>query len=187
MNVYDELYEAWKKERESVEIQKLPRDFYAKLADYVKKIREESRMLDKKTTKAKLMEREFENVKNMVEELTQLRRDKILTKVAAIETVPREALTEEEEKLQGEILPLAEAYQTFLNNILQGRLPHIEKEKKEEKPKKILVRFIQEIPAIVGSDMKTYGPFEPEDIATLPPENARILIKQGIAVEVEAK
>lgn len=185
--MYDELYEAWKKERESVEIQKLPRDFYAKLADYVKKIREESRMLDKKTTKAKLMKREFENVKNMVEELVQLRYEKALTKALARETVPREALTEEEEKLHGEILPLAEAYQAFLNDVLQGRLSRTEKEEKPKKPKKILVRFIQEIPAIVGSDMKTYGPFEPEDIATLPPENARILIKQGVAVEVEAK
>jgi len=49
------------------------------------------------------------------------------------------------------------------------------------------LRFVKEIPAIVGSDMKTYGPFEPEDIATLPLENARILIKQGVAVEVEVK
>ena len=182
--MYDELYEAWEKEKESVETQKLPRDFYAKLADYVKKIREESRMLDEKTTKAKLMNREFENVKTMLEELVQLRRDKILAIVTARKTVPREVLTEEEEKLHGEIFPLAEACQTFLKDILQGRLSRIEK---EEKPKKILVRFVQEIPAIVGSDMKTYGPFKPEDIATLPTENARILIKQGVAVEVEAK
>jgi len=182
--VYGELYEAWKREKESAEIQGLPRDFYAKLADYVKKIREESRMLDEKTTKAKLMRREFENVKNMIEELVQLRYKKAMTKTVARKTVPREALTEEEEKLHGEILPLAEAYQAFLKDVLQGRLSRIEK---EEKTKKTLVRFVQEIPAIVGSDMKTYGPFKPEDIATLPPENAQILIKQGLAVEVEAK
>jgi DNA replication factor GINS len=182
--VYDELYEAWKKEKENVEIQRLPKNFYAKIADYVKKIREERRMLDKKTTKAKLLDREFKNVKNMAEELVRLRYDKALKKSLARETVLREVLTEEEEKLYGEILPLAEAYQAFLKDILQGRLSRIEK---EEKPKKILLRFVQEIPAIVGSDMKTYGPFEPEDIATLPSENARILIKQGVAMEVEAK
>jgi len=167
-----------------VEIQRLPRDFYAKLADYMKKIREEGRMLDEKTTKAKLMKREFENVKNMVEELVQLRYKKALAKAAARKTVSREVLTEEEEKLHGEILPLTESYQAFLKDVLQGRLSRMEK---EEKPKKMLVRFLQKIPAIVGSDMKTYGPFKPEDIATLPPENARILIKQGVAMEVEAK
>jgi len=182
--LYDELYEAWKKEKENVEIQEPPKNFYAKIADYVKKIREERRMLDAKTTKAKLLEREFKNVNNMAKELFQLRYKKLREKSLARETVPREVLTEEEEKLHGEILPLSEAYQTFLKDILHGRLSHIEK---EEKPKKILLRFVQEIPAIVGSDMKTYGPFEPEDIATLPSENARILIKQGVAVEVEAK
>ena len=51
----------------------------------------------------------------------------------------------------------------------------------------IVLRFIKEIPTLVGFDMKTYGPFNPEDIATLPPENARILIKQGMAVQVDVK
>ena len=184
ISLYDKLYEAWKKEKESMEIQKLPRDFYAKLADYMKKIREEIRMLDEKTTKAKLMKRELKNVKSMSKELFQCRQDKVRKKALDGEIVPKEVLTEEEEKLYGEIFPLAESYQSYLKEILQGRLSRIEK---EEKPKKMLVRFVQEIPAIVGSDMKTYGPFKPEDIATLPTENARILIKQGVAVEVEAK
>jgi DNA replication factor GINS len=182
--MYDKLYAAWKKEKENVEIQRLPKNFYAKIAEYVKKIREESRMLDKKTAKAKLLNREFKSVKNMAEELVRLRYDKALKKSLARETVPRGVLIEEEEKLYGEILPLAEAYQTFLKNVLRGRLSRIER---QEKPKKTLLRFVQEIPAIIGSDMKTYGPFEPEDIATLPSENARILVKQGVAVEVEAK
>ena len=182
--MYDELYEAWKKEKENVEIQRLPKNFYAKIADYVQKIREERRMLDKKTTKAKLLNREFKSVKNMAEELFQLRYKKLREKSLARETVPRGVLIEEEEKLYGEILPLAEAYQAFLKGVLRGHPSRIER---QEKPKKILLRFVQEIPAIVGSDMKTYGPFEPEDIATLPSENARILVKQGVAVEVEAK
>jgi DNA replication factor GINS len=182
--MYDELYAAWKKEKENVEIQRLPKNFYAKIAEYVGKIREERRMLDKKTTKAKLLNREFKSVKNMAEELILLRYDKALKKSLARETVPKGVLIEEEEKLYGEILPLAEVYQAFLKGVLRGRLSSIER---EEKPKTILLRFVQEIPAIVGSDMKTYGPFEPEDIATLPSENARILIKQGVAVKVEAK
>jgi len=182
--LYDELYEAWKKEKENAEIQRLPRNFYDRIAEYVKKMREERRMLDKKTTKARLLKHEFKSVKNMTEDLIRLRYDKAMTRSLAGETVAREVLTEEEEKLYGEILPLAEAYQAFLRDILQGRLSHIEK---GEKPKRMLLRFVQEIPAIVGSDMKTYGPFGPEDIATLPSENARILIKKGVAMEVEVK
>lgn len=181
--MYDNLYDAWKKEKESSEIQKLSRTFYAELATYMKRIREEGRMLDKKTTKARLMEREFENAKRLAKELVKLRYDKALRNAASGKSMPGETLTEEEEKLHGEILPLAEAYKHFLKDILRGRVSHVEK---EEKPKKLqLVRILQEIPAIVGTDMKTYGPFKPEDIATLPSENAKMLIKRVAAVEIE--
>ena len=182
--MYDELYEAWKREKGNMEIQGLPRDFYARLAGYMKKIREETRMLDEKTTRAKLMQRELKNVEKMVEELVQLRYEKALKKIMVEKTVPKEILTKEEEKLYGEILPLAESFQAFLKGMLRGRLSRIER---KEKPKQMLVRFLRAVPAIIGSDMKTYGPFKPEDIATLPTENARILIRQGAAVEVEAK
>ena len=182
--MYDELYGAWKREKESVEVQALPRDFYARLAEYVKRIREESRMLDKKTTKARLMRRELENVEKMVSELVQLRYEKALRKTITEKIVPRETLTAEEEKLHGEILPSAESYQSFLKDMLRGRLSRVER---KERPKQLVVRFLQAIPAIIGSDMKTYGPYKPEDIATLPPENARILIKQGVAEEISTQ
>jgi len=183
VNLYDELYEVWKKEKETLEIQRLPKNFYAKIAAYIKKIKEENRMLDKKTTKAKLLDSEFKNVKIIVGELLQRRYKKFLEKTLARETVPKEALTEEEEKLYGEVLPLAEAYHAFSKDILRGHLSNVEKDAKQTM---MVLRFVQEIPALVGSDMKTYGPFAPEDIATLPPENARILIKQGVAVEVDS-
>jgi len=48
-----------------------------------------------------------------------------------------------------------------------------------------VVRFLQAVPAIMGIDMKTYGPFEPEDVVSLPVENAENLIRRGIAKEVE--
>ena len=56
----------------------------------------------------------------------------------------------------------------------------------DAKQKMMVLRFVQETPALVGADMKMYGPFHPEDIATLPPENAQILVKQGVAVNVDS-
>ena len=182
--MYDELYEAWKKERESSEVQKLSKRFYAELADYMKRIREEQRMLDERTTKARLMKRESDNAKRLAKELVKLRYEKALRASSSGKPVPGELLTAEEEQLQTEILPLAEAYQRFLKGILRGRPSRVET---KERPKRQLVRFLQEIPAIVGSDMKTYGPFKPEDIATIPVENAAALIKRAAAIEVETK
>jgi DNA replication factor GINS len=181
--LYNELYEIWKKEKENEnEIQRLPNNFYAKIVAYIKKLKEENRMLDKKTTKAKLLDYEFKNVKVMVDELLSLRYKKIQKTLFAQETVAREVLTEEEKKLYGRVTPLAEAYRAFSKDLLRGRLSRIEKEVKQ---RMTVLRFVQGIPALVGADMKTYGPFGPEDIATLPSENAQILIKQGMAMEVD--
>ena len=182
--MYEELFEAWKKEKENAELQGLPRDFYTNLVNYMKKIREESRMLDKRTTRARLMHREFENAKKLVRELIKLRKQKILRKTVAGKILSEDSLTMEEKGLHHGFLPLAESYQGFLKNVLRGQIVQVER---KEKPKKMLVRFVREIPAIIGSDMNTYGPYRAEDIATLPSDNARILIKQGVAIEIEAK
>jgi DNA replication factor GINS len=182
--LYNELYEAWKREKENIELQALPKGFYTKLAQYVKKIKEEGRMLDEKTIKAKLLIRESKNVQKMLEELLILRHEKTVNKVLDGETISSEGLTSEEEKLVKEVTPSFESFQTLLKNILFGRLPQIEVKRE---PKKRVLRFLKEIPAIIGADMKTYGPFKPEDVASLPLENAKILTKQGIAVEVEVK
>jgi DNA replication initiation complex subunit (GINS family) len=34
--------------------------------------------------------------------------------------------------------------------------------------------------------MKTYGPFEAEDVSSVPTENAKIFVRQGLAEKVEA-
>lgn len=184
--MYKELYQAWRKERENVEIQMLPKDFYARLANYMKKMREESRMLDKKTTRAKLIERQFKNSKNLTGKLLQFRYKKCLDALKAGKAVPKDRLIEEEERVYKEISTFAESYQVLSKEILRGRLPgKLARPLAKTKTRGVVVRFLKEVPAIVGSDMKTYGPFQSEDIAILPVENAKTLIKQKVAAEVE--
>jgi DNA replication factor GINS len=180
--LYNDLYEAWKRERENPEVQPLPKDFCKKLAEYMSKTRKESRMLDGKTIRAKLLMHETKNAQKMVKELLSLRREKTVRKTLAGETLPVESLTGEEEKLAKEVSPSLESFHTLLRDILGGRTPQVGT---RGKPKKRVLRFIKDIPAIIGADMKTYGPFKPEDVASVPHENARILVKQGVAVEVE--
>jgi len=182
--LYDELYEAWRKERENKEVQILPRDFYARLAEYVKKLKEESRMLDEKTLRGKLLQGQKENTRRLAEELIRTRCGKIMRGISDGKILPVASLTEEEANMYEKVSPTTESYLSLQNNILQGYLA-----KAEEKtmPKTILVRILQEIPAIIGADMKTYGPFKPEDVAAIPAENARILIKQDAAEEIEIK
>lgn len=178
---YNELYDVWRNEREKTELQFLPRDFYARLSSYTKKIIEESRMLDKKSSRFNLIQHEFENVKRLIRELVELRYVKVVRMIMTGKALSKDTLTEEEQKLKEAVQTAYNKYQTLLKNITRGHLPRIGG---REKPKNMVVRFLQEIPAIIGSDMKTYGPFQTEDVASLPIENARILIEKGVVVEV---
>jgi len=180
--LYDELLEAWSREKENAEIQPLPRGFYARLAEYVKKLREEKRMLDEKTIRGRLLVKEEENVRAMVEELILTRYEKMMRTVTKGLIVPTSALTEEEDNLYREATAQVDSLQDFIRSLLLGRQP---KERRTRSQEAIVIRILQEIPEIIGADLKTYGPFKPEDIATLPRENARTLIKQGAAAEIE--
>ncbi len=185
--MYDELYEAWKQEKESADLQTLSKDFYIRLTEYVKRLREETRMMDRKTMRGQLLQRELKNAKRMIQDIVRLRFKKALESTIIGKDSIMDTLTTEE-KTYGKMLSSVELYRDFLKGLLKGNLggslpPRIDE---EEKPKRLLVRFVQEIPAIIGSDMKEYGPFRAEDIATLPAENAKILIKEGAAVEIDA-
>jgi len=181
--LYNELYEAWRREKENVDLQLLPKDFYVKLGEYVRRIREESRLLDEKTTRGRILMHEAENVRKMVEELVLLRREKTVRLVSLGEAPSLEGLAKEEEELVKTVAPSFESFQTLLKEIVSGRVSQASR----EKPKKRVLRFLKETPAIIGADMKTYGPFKPQDVASLPTENAKILTRQGVAVEVEVK
>ncbi len=182
--MYNELYEAWKREREIPDIQSLSKDFYSRLNEYLAKVKEHSRMLDEKTVRAKILIREVRNVRRMVNELASLRQEKIVRIILKGEAIPADKLTQEEEKLVEGIAPPLESFQTLPKELLSGRL---QQESSVLRPKHRVLRFLRETPSIIGADMKAYGPFKPEDVASIPQENARILVKQGVAVEIEVK
>jgi DNA replication initiation complex subunit (GINS family) len=48
-----------------------------------------------------------------------------------------------------------------------------------------LIRFINKAPPLVGLDLKNYGPFEENDIANIPFQNAIILINEKYAEKIE--
>jgi DNA replication factor GINS len=180
--MYNELYDIWKRELESLDLGSLPPDFYSKTADYLRRIKEESRMLDKKTVKASLLKSETRNVKRMLRELLRTRYRKLVRTMTKGEKVSLDVLTVEEQKIYTGVSPLAEAYQSFAENILRG---NVLKMGVGREHKRLVLRFLKDVPAIIGADIKTYGPFKAEDVASLPVENGKALIKQGLAEKIE--
>jgi DNA replication factor GINS len=67
--------------------------------------------------------------------------------------------------------------------LVKGRPKVLESISARMRSKQIVVRFLKPIEAFVGIDMNKYGPYEQEDVATLPFENARLIIDGGGAIE----
>ena len=83
-------------------------------------------------------------------------------------------------------LSFAESYQKFAEKLLRGQLSsQFSKVGVKKTRKRDALRFLKAVPGVIGADMKTYGPFMVEDVASVPVENARILVKQGLAEVVE--
>ena len=77
-----------------------------------------------------------------------------------------------------------ERKEIIISGIVNGKSKFLESTSTKNKTKPITVRFIKEFDEIVGVDSEKYGPFKPEDIATIPNENAQALISNGIALKV---
>ncbi|MEM0216899.1 MAG: hypothetical protein QW612_05100 [Candidatus Bathyarchaeia archaeon] len=178
--IYNELLRIWKEEITSDELVELPKGFISRIEEYLKKLAEENRMLDKKTAKASLLKVEEQNVKRMLKDIANLRYKKLIRKISKDERSRYIPLIENRNLIK--LLLLTESYQSFIESLFSGK-----KSCKERQRKRITVRFLCETPEIMGLDMKSYGPYKPEDVASLPIENAEALIKQGLAVEIEGQ
>lgn len=191
--MYNELYAAWQREIDDPSLGGLPLDFYAKIAGYLRRIKEEDKVLDKKSVKMNLLEHESVNAERMLEELLGARYRKIIKTVTKSQKLPSELLTVEEAKMCETFADFAKAYQKFADNLMQCQITESVKGATKVETnaevtlthKRSTIRFLKNIPAIMGADMKSYGPFVAEDVASLPPQNAQILVKQGLAVLVE--
>ena len=184
-NLYTTLYHLWETEKEQLTLQPLNRTFFQDLSRYVKSLREEVQSLDEKTWKAELLIEEQKRIKTLLLDLIVTRFQKMLDAIKEERDIIPDQLTIEEEYSYNALQLTWKHTQTIAADILRGRPPKITSDLSMKKPKRLLIRFLQAIPAIVGPDMKTYGPFKEEDVAYLPTENAEVLIKRNIAIDVE--
>jgi DNA replication factor GINS len=194
--VYKELYAAWQREIDDPTLGALPLDFYSKISEYLRRIKDEDKVLDKKSAKMNLLEHETQNVERMLDQLLEVRYRKLVKTVTRSQKLPIELLTVEEASMCETFADFTKSYRKFSEDLKQGQLT-VEPIKVAVKVganttapahqlhKRSTIRFLKNIPAIMGADMKSYGPFVAEDVASLPLQNAQILVKQGLAVLVE--
>lgn len=125
---------------------------------------EESKPEVEETSEQKTEEPSAEERKELEEQ--EIKKEELAEKPIEIETKKEEIESELKEPAEQEIK---------------------EPEKQEIKPKPDtrLIRFVYAVPKFIGKELETYGPFEEEDIATLPAEIADVLIAKGRVEEIE--
>ena len=176
---------------EGYELGSLTIDFYQRLAGYFKKMKETIENSKTDSLNVHLLRSEMNNAEKMLTDIVERRNTKLSKKLIQGRKIDLEHLPTEESKLYSEVFSVFNAHKRFLDNILKGIAMEANFGKSETilsnngiKSKAIL-RFLKQVPSIIGSDMKTYGPFKAEDVASVPEENAKILIKQGLAKRIE--
>jgi DNA replication initiation complex subunit (GINS family) len=181
---YSRLLEAWRKENKVEELQALPDNFFGEMTEYLAEIRGETRMLDKTSLKGRIAEKELVNAERLLKELSSTRLRKIVEAELDRVAIAGSSLTHVERSFLSDLRSLLMSHEGRLKDILMGRVPQVDAKPPQKAGLKV-VRFLLAVPAIMGIDMKTYGPFKPEDVVSLPVENAENLIRRGIAKEVE--
>ena len=177
--MYNELYKAWKSEITSAETQPLPEDFYQRAEAYIVGMEQEDASIDEHTVKGRLLLKEKEIVNRLLRELKEVRLRKFLALAQNGEAITDANLTEEERKLAK---GLTQSVEDFSRDETRPKLSV-----SEEKVELSVLRFLQDIPEIVGTDLRIYGPYKKEDVGSLPNQNAIALVKQGMAKEIEVK
>lgn len=232
---YETLFELLVRERSRGELQKLPNDFYNKVADYLKEkenqLKQEPGKLDVVVEMPKI-KKEIENIKQIAKDLYNRREKKILNLAldkskTQSSIVDVQLLLDEEKELFDNLLDCLDGKRKLLMDKLNGGVPkEVQKEeskeapkveakeeskeagvktsedktevnqeskndtpiedKKEDEPNKVpkLVRFIHAVPKFLGLEGEEYGPFEEEDVASLPASIVDLLLKKGRVEEI---
>jgi DNA replication factor GINS len=159
-------------------LRSIPQDIYRSVALYLKDTRNSNQLGE--TLAAHLKLREKELLLNLTLNLLRLRLSK-----AKKGRGLKEANLLPEERYILEAEELAERRLNKIENALKnGRVSLLASIEERHIRKLVTLRFLKAFDAIVGVDLKRYGPFKPEDVATIPLENAKPLVEQGVAVEI---
>ena len=170
------LYNILLREIQNDSVQEIDSQLYYSISDMLGKLKNQG--YDGIESKIK------DSLVQMISDMTSLLLKIRIEKTIKSDELDYTNLLDEERYILDSEDELRQRKDTILAATLNGRLKLLETVAKNHKSRIVVVRFLKPIDQIVGSDLQKYGPFEAEEVATLPFENARALITKKIAVKV---
>ncbi|MDO8339998.1 MAG: hypothetical protein Q7T16_05055 [Candidatus Burarchaeum sp.] len=169
-------------ERASSALSRLPEDFYPSVQKKISGAREQ---LNKNFSLADA--KEFENTLKVLRDIFMMREQKMLLRALAVAGGARDgsALTAEEKEAFDRVVAVLTEKNKWFEGLLEGRERAAEEEGGSARTgtgrSAMPVRFLVPMPAYVGSDGKSYGPFKAGELAELPEAEANLLVRRKAA------
>jgi len=164
------------RETESDAIQELDPNFYRNLSDFIGNLKkQEFDGIESKIKQALI---------DMASDLTSLLLHARLEKTTKSEVIDFTNLLDEEKFILDAEEQKKERLEMILSATINGKSKFLESISHNHKTKTVVLRFLKEVDEIVGVDLEKYGPFKPEDIATIPYENAQALVTKKVATKI---
>ncbi len=155
----------------------LPSDFYSGLSAYSQKLKR-SASSGASEVSQRLIATHSKMIESMVRQLLKVRARKATQQNALLQLLPEERyVCAAEQKFQ-------RRFETLVEAVSAGQPSFVEFAHHTESQRSVTVRFVKHVNELVGLDMRRYGPFEADDVASIPAASADILIAGGDAIEV---
>jgi len=169
------LYQIALREAQNNELQHIDSDFYISTSNFIGKLRGENY----DGIESKINNNLINLIIDLVTLVLRIRIEKIKdfsTSVKKLLDVEKFILISDDETKERE--------EMIISGILNGKSKLLESVAQKTKTRLVSVRILKEVEQMVGADSENYGPFKPEDIVTVPFENAQTLITENRAVKI---
>jgi DNA replication initiation complex subunit (GINS family) len=155
----------------------LARDFYTRVSEYSQQLRRSGGSGNSELTE-RLLSRQRELIRGMVRDLLETRTHKASKRNGFGQLLPEERYVCQAQR------KFHRRFESFVEALSDGRPSYIEMAHRRESTSSLTVRFTKHVDELVGLNLRHYGPFEVDDLASIPAADAAVLIAAGSAVEV---
>ncbi len=182
---YQTVYEMLRRELDREELQKLPNNFFLDVAMYIrdKEILAKEQSLGIINPHAK----QLENVHRIIHQLVERRERKILhlglDSVRSSRLITSDAMLPHEKQLFDNTITIINQFRVVAMNLVRQPIPLARLEKPNTIPPGFtIVKFLEQVPKLIGPELEEYGPFSQHEIATLPQPIVAVLLENNRAI-----
>jgi len=167
--------------------QPVPHNFYQNISNLVSLLKDQNEKENNGATE-KISKEISSNLINLVVKLTTLifvlRCKKIFDSSKSQNMFEYSNLTDEEKYVFFGNREREQRINIVLKMLLEGKSKTLEKIVSSINQNFVIIRFLDSMEQFVGVNMNKYGPYQRDDVAILPFENARSIIENNRAVEI---